>query len=87
MKGLLNLGANKENLQAIIVGGSKIFNFDENIMGTDNIKAIKEELEKLKIKLIGEDTGGSKGRVVIFDTKDFSVYVKSTEKNKFKKLN
>ena len=56
-------------------------------MGIDNTKAIKEELEKLKIKLIGQDTGGSKGRAVIFDTKDFSVYTKSTQGDKFKKLN
>ena len=87
MKGLLELGANKENIQAIIVGGSKIFDLDENIIGIDNIKAIKSELGELRIKLIGEDTGGSKGRAVIFDTKDFSVYVKTTKENKFKKLN
>ncbi len=87
MKGLISLGAIKENIRAIIVGGSKIFDLDENFMGIDNTKAVKDELEKLKIKLLGEDTGGSKGRAVIFDTKDFTVYVKSTNEDKFKKLN
>jgi chemotaxis protein CheD len=87
MKGLLNLGATKENIRAIIVGGSKIFDLDENFMGIDNTEAIKQELEKLKIKIIGEDTGGTKGRAVIFDTKDFTVHVKSTDENKFTKLN
>ena len=83
---LLNHGAMRKNIKAIIVGGSKIFDLDENFMGIDNTKAIKKELEKLEIKIIGDNTGGSEGRVVIFDTNDFSVYVKSTSENDFKKL-
>jgi len=79
-------GAVKENIMAIIVGGSKIFNLDENFMGIDNTKAIKEQLEKLKIKVIGEDTGGSEGRGIIFDTKDFAVYVKLTREQNYKKI-
>lgn len=84
---LINHGAMRKNIKAIIVGGSKIFDLDENIMGIDNTKAIKIELEKLEIKIIGENTGGSEGRAVIFDTKDFSVYVKSTRESNFKKIN
>lgn len=84
---LLNHGAKQNNIQAIIVGGSRIFDLDENFMGIDNITATKQELEKFKIKLIGEDTGGNIGRVVVFDTKDFSVYVKSTNEQEFNKLN
>lgn len=83
---LINHGAVRENIKAVIVGGSKIFDLDENIMGIDNTKAIKKELEKLKIKVIGEETGGSEGRAIIFDTKDFSVYVKSTGERDFKKI-
>ena len=83
---LTNHGAIRENIKAIIVGGSKIFDLDENFMGIDNTKAIKKELEKLEIKIIGENTGGSEGRAVIFDTKDFSVYVKSTNEKEFNKI-
>jgi len=83
---LIKHGAVKENIMAIIVGGSKIFNLDENFMGIDNTKAIKEELVKLKIKVIGEDTGGSEGRGIIFDTKDFAVYVKLTREQNYKKI-
>ncbi|UCC21081.1 MAG: chemotaxis protein CheD [Promethearchaeota archaeon] len=84
---LIDHGAVKEYIKAIIVGGSKIFDLDENIMGIDNTKSIKHELEKLKIKIVGEDTGGSRGRGVIFDTQDFSVYVKFTEENNYRKIN
>ena len=84
---LINHGAMRKNIKAIIVGGSKIFDLDENFMGINNTEAIKKELEKLEIKIIGENTGGSEGRAVIFDTKDFSVYVKSTRESNFKKIN
>ncbi|MFX0024033.1 MAG: chemotaxis protein CheD [Candidatus Hermodarchaeota archaeon] len=86
VKELLNYGAVKENMMAIIVGGSKIFDLDENFMGFDNIKAIKQELEKSNIFIIGEDTGGSQGRGIIFDTKDFAVYVKFTKEKDYKKI-
>jgi chemotaxis protein CheD len=86
VKELLNRGAVKENIMAIIVGGSRIFDLDENFMGIDNTKAIKQELEKLNIFIIGEDTGGSEGRGIIFDTKDFAVYVKFTKEKEYKKI-
>jgi len=86
LQDLINLGTVKENIKAIIVGGSRIFDLDENFMGIDNIRAIKEELAKLKIKIIGENTGGSEGRGIIFDTKDFSVFVKLTRENEYKKI-
>lgn len=86
MQQLINHGAERENIKAIIVGGSRIFDLDDNIMGYDNIGSIKEELNKLKIEIIKEDTGGSKGRIVIFDSKDFSLYFKSTGQNNFNKF-
>ena len=86
MQELINHGAERDNIKAIIVGGSRIFNFNYNIMGLDNIESIKEELNKLKIEIIKEDTGGTKGRIVIFDSKDFSLYFKSTGQNDFNKF-
>lgn len=86
MQELINHGAERDKIKAIIVGGSRIFDLDDNIMGLDNIGSIKEELNKLKIEIIKEDTGGSKGRIVIFDSKDFSLYFKSTGQNDFNKF-
>ncbi len=86
MHELIKIGAVRRNIKAIIVGGSRIFNLDENFMGIDNTKAIKEELAKLKIDIIGEDTGGYEGRGIIFDTKDFSVHVKLTREANYKKI-
>jgi len=86
MEELLNHGAVRENIRALVVGGSKIFDFDSNIMGFDNTSFVKGELDSLKIQIIKEDTGGSKGRNVIFDTKDFSLYIKSTGERDFKRI-
>jgi len=86
MQELIKNGAVRDNIKAIIVGGSRIFDLDENFMGIDNIKAIKEALEKLNIKIIGDDTGGTEGRGVIFDTKDFTVYVKLTKELNYRKI-
>jgi len=55
-------------------------------MGFDNTSTVKEELDSLKIQIIKEDTGGSKGRNVIFDTKDCSLFVKSAGERDFKKI-
>ena len=86
MEELLKHGALRGNIRAIIVGGSKIFDFNNNIMGFDNTSTVKEELDSLKIQIIKEDTGGSKGRNVIFDTKDCSLFVKSAGERDFKKI-
>ena len=86
VKELINHGAEREHIKAIVVGGSRIFNLDNNNMGFDNIGTTKEELRKLKIEIIKQDTGGSKGRIVIFDSKDFTLYIKTTGKNDYKKF-
>jgi chemotaxis protein CheD len=83
---LITHGAVKEYIKAIIVGGSKIFDLDENLMGINNTESIKQELDIFKISIIGEDTGGSEGRGVIFDTKDFTVSVKLTRERDYKKI-
>lgn len=83
MQELINYGAERRHIKAIIIGGSRIFDLDDNLMGFDNIGSIKEELNKLNIDIIKEDTGGSKGRIVIFDSQDFSLSVRSTGENDF----
>ncbi|MFX1376245.1 MAG: hypothetical protein ACFFA0_10555 [Promethearchaeota archaeon] len=87
MQELINHGAEREHIKAIIAGGSKIFDLKNNVMGFDNIRSITEELNKLNIEIIKEDVGGDKGRIIIFDSKDFTFYSKFTRENDFKKFN
>ncbi|MHA2180313.1 MAG: chemotaxis protein CheD [Promethearchaeota archaeon] len=83
---LIKHGATREDIKAILVGGSKIFELENNFMGTDNISSVKIELDSLKIQIVREDTGGIRGRNVIFDTKNFSLYVGTTGDSDFERI-
>lgn len=73
-------GANKRNFLAKIAGGASMFNFSDKSMvmdiGNRNSASVKQILKKINIPIIAEDTGGNKGRTMVFDTKDGSVIIK-----------
>ena len=79
-------GANKKNLKAIIIGGSKIFQNHHNNIGNENAEMVKQELHKYNIEIIKEDIGGNNGRSVVFKTKTTSVLVRGTRQEKYKKI-
>lgn len=76
-----NAGAKEKFLRAKIAGGASMFTFSDKSMNMDigdrNAKAVKEMLQKLSIPIDSEDTGGNKGRTVIFDTITGILYVKT----------
>ena len=59
-------GAEKENLEAKIVGGANMFADFQSNVGRDNVAAAKAKLEAEGIGLAGESVGGSIGRSVEF---------------------
>ena len=63
-------GVRPMSLKAKIAGGSQMFQFgssDTIRIGPRNVEAVKNELKRLSIPLIAEDTGGSSGRTIEFD--------------------
>lgn len=70
-------GASRARLTAKIAGGAKMFATAGTGMGERNIAAVKNELSKLNIPIIGEDTGSNYGRTVEFHPEDGVVLVKS----------
>ncbi|MEG0384075.1 MAG: chemotaxis protein CheD [Solibacillus sp.] len=64
-------GAQSFKLKAKIAGGAQMFQFtsDKSSMriGPRNVEAVKEQLRKLKIPIIAEDTGGNSGRTIEFN--------------------
>jgi len=87
---LMRIGARRTGLRCKIVGGSQMFDIPGNNqrsagslsgtqahIGARNVEGVKRELEKLRIPLVGEDTGGNYGRSVRFDTSTGDVEVKS----------
>ena len=78
---MLAEGASKRNIVAKIAGGSQMFKFNANTdilnIGDRNIKAAKDKLKELNIKVIGEDTGGNFGRTITFDPMDGSLHIRT----------
>ncbi len=57
-------------LKAKIAGGSQMFQFgssDTIRIGPRNVDAVKQELKRLSIPIMAEDTGGSSGRTIEFN--------------------
>ena len=81
LKQILDMGSLKRDIVAKIAGGASMFNFSDKSMimdiGNRNGIAVKKALEELKIPLIAEDTGGNKGRTVIFNTESGSVQIRT----------
>lgn len=84
---LVRLGARRTGLRCKIAGGSQMFdipgdnqraaNSPHTHIGTRNVERVRLELERLRIPLVGEDTGGNYGRSVKFDTSTGEVEVRS----------
>ena len=81
LKQILDMGSLKRDIVAKIAGGASMFNFSDKSMimdiGNRNALAVKKKLEELKIPLISEDTGGNKGRTVIFHTESGNVQIRT----------
>jgi chemotaxis protein CheD len=70
VKGIRGLSKSENRLSAKIAGGANMFaNTTANGLdiGAKNIRATKEVLEQHRIRLIGEDVGGSHGRRIAFN--------------------
>ena len=65
-------GASPENIFAKISGGAKMFSGTDSLfdIGRRNVEAVKAELQKLKIPLRADDTGGNRGRSIMFYLED-----------------
>lgn len=86
IKEIIKFGGNRQNLKAIILGGSNIFDDPNNLIGTENSEKIVKELEDFSIPIFRKDIGGKLGRVVILNTKNLHVLVKKTGEDNFEKL-
>lgn len=75
------LGANPRRMKAKIAGGARMFatasNSSLSNIGQRNVIAVKEQLRKLGIPIIAEDTGKDYGRTQFFSAEDGSMVIKS----------
>ena len=73
------------NLEAKIVGGAQMFNFNDSRalsdIGQRNIIAVEKKLEELSIPIVSKDVGGNKGRTMIVDAYTGMITIKILGKN------
>ena len=75
-------GVLPRNIVAKMSGGADMFGHSGPMqIGDFNSKAIKLELERAGIKLASEDTGGQRGRRVIFDCRNGEFQVQTVEQS------
>lgn len=74
-------GASRARLTAKIAGGAQMFKFsgDSDIMkiGERNTQAVLENLQKHRIRLLAQDTGGNYGRTITFDVETGDLLVRT----------
>lgn len=88
-------GANKRRLVSKIAGGAQMFEIPglrhessfvgtrkEFTIGERNVRAVKEALERQKVCLLAEDTGGHHGRTVKFNTSTGEMEIISIQNGK-----
>ncbi|MBD3342904.1 MAG: hypothetical protein GF353_27645 [Candidatus Lokiarchaeota archaeon] len=83
---MMNQGANKRQMSAILVGGTKSFECDSDSLQKKELE-LKHWLRNTEITLEKEDLGGLSERTVVYDTYENKIYVKKGWENYFRIIN
>lgn len=64
---LIEMGARKASIRVKMAGGARMFNTSPGLssvldVGNKNVEAVRAALSACRLKLVGEDCGGSSGR-------------------------
>ncbi len=83
---MVRVGAVRGRIRAKMAGGAAMFNFkgslnsDAHAIGKRNIQSCRDTLNKLKIELVACDTGGAKGRSIVFYTETGAMSVRTIDR-------
>ncbi|MCB9480210.1 MAG: chemotaxis protein CheD [Desulfobacteraceae bacterium] len=80
IKMLLAKGSKKKYLEAQLFGGAFNSKYSSEDIGKSNILSARKILERENIPLASEDTGGEKGRKIIFDTYTNEIVILKVDK-------
>lgn len=87
VKDMVKLGARRTNIKAKIAGGAQMFSSsDKKLMsaiGDRNVENTLEVLKSLGIRLLASDVGGTRGRTVIFDIQEGTVWIRTLGKETY----
>jgi chemotaxis protein CheD len=79
LEAMLDRGATTRRLVAKIVGGASVleaFSASRRSIGEQNVIVAREFLKRIEIHIAGDQTGGRRGRKLLFHTGNGSAYVK-----------
>ena len=74
---LLELGCQRRHLIAKLFGGAALFRSQDRYvasLGSKNVEAARTMMKNAGVPVIAQDTGGTHGRKVVFNTADGSVW-------------
>jgi chemotaxis protein CheD len=79
LRQMLELGAETRRMEAKVFGGACVLGGVRagQDLGSKNVEAARERLAAERIKVMGEDVGGNRGRRLVFRTWDGSALVKT----------
>lgn len=80
IKIIINKGSQKKHLEAQIFGGAFNNQYSNENIGVKNILSAKKILTKENISITSEDTGGEKGRKIVFDTHTNEIVILKVDK-------
>ncbi len=80
IENMVNIGCNTHNIEAKLFGGANInqTNIENMMIGKKNIIIAKEILKEHRIKIIAEDTGGTKGRRILMRSDSGKILLRYT---------
>jgi chemotaxis protein CheD len=73
-------GCVRLHMTAKIAGGANMFASTGKSIGERNVETVKKELQRLRVRIVAEDTGANYGRTVEFNPGDGSLTVKTVGK-------
>ncbi len=86
---LARRGSKKQNLEAYLAGGAHLFGKSEDkklaTVGEQNLGMTRELLVSHGIAVVQEDTGGERGRTILFDNQTAKLDVKTLNPPLFKR--
>lgn len=68
VKMMLEMGADRDMIEAQIIGGASLQDISDGTLGEENVQMARKTLQRLQVPVVSEDVGGHRGRKIIYHT-------------------
>lgn len=74
LNGVIELGARKNYIKAVIAGGGNVLKREGDMIGTDNLNSVSSLLKEKNIPILAQSVGGTNRKSVRFDIRHRIIY-------------